>query len=63
MLDPNIIYSLGVLRIRLTNGEIITYGPYILISKDLNLEQLILYIEGQIDQKITFLVAKQQLSS
>lgn len=55
LLDSNIIYSLGVLGVRLSNGEIITYGPHILISKDLNLEQLIIYVEGQIDQKITSL--------
>jgi len=54
-MKDGITYSLAILGIKKESNNnkpsIITYGPHILVSKLINLDKLITYIEGQIDSK------------
>jgi len=50
----DVVYSLAVLGLARVEGkwEFTTFGPHLLVTKDINIERLIIYIEGQIESSV-----------
>lgn len=58
-LEDGVVYSMAILGVNeeYNKRNYVTYGPHILITKNINIENLITYIEGQLDSKILNLVS------
>jgi hypothetical protein len=49
------VYSLAIIGVTLVKEyklKILTYCPHILLTKEVNIEDLIIYIEGQIESGV-----------
>jgi|HubBroStandDraft_6_1064221.scaffolds.fasta_scaffold212291_2 hypothetical protein len=52
-LEDGVVYSMAILGVNELNNKInyTTYGPHVLITKNIDINNLITYIDGQLDSK------------